>query len=109
MGIVNDKIVDAVSVDLNGNVVLTISDHLEWDVNNEHLLLLQDKINAYLSFIETGQLYEQYPNAKGRNVVIQLVLKYLPSEDGRKFIQTSKEILLENNYDFICDLSLVKY
>ena len=30
--------------DSTGEVVLTISDHLEW--NNNHLVLLQEKLNA---------------------------------------------------------------
>ena len=38
------NVIDFVSSDKNGNVVLTISDHLEWDEENNHLLLLQDKI-----------------------------------------------------------------
>ena len=105
MGIENSRVIDAISIDLNRNVVLTISDHLEWDLRNEHILLLQDKINAYLAFIEEGELYEQYPNAKGRKVVIQLVTKYLPSEDGRKFIQHTKQILANNDYGFICEIA----
>ena len=44
------------SIDNDENVVLTITDHLEWDIENEHLLILQDKINAYLGAIEDGEL-----------------------------------------------------
>ena len=40
--------VDFISKTSEGNVELTISDHLEWDDKNEHLLILQNKINAYL-------------------------------------------------------------
>ena len=31
-------------------VILVISDHLKWDDKNEKLLVLQDKLNLYLSF-----------------------------------------------------------
>lgn len=35
-------------------VNLGISDHLEWDASlDEHLYLLQEKINTYLRFIES--------------------------------------------------------
>lgn len=44
MSIENLNVIDVVSIDKNENVVLTISDHLEWDEENNHLLLLQDKI-----------------------------------------------------------------
>ena len=62
MSVENKGIIDIASIDENGNVVLTISDHLEWDTENEHLLILQDKINSYLGVIESGALYAKYPN-----------------------------------------------
>ena len=59
MSVENFKVIDVASIDLNGNAVLTISDHLEWDEQNEHLLTLQNKINAYLGAIENGGLYKE--------------------------------------------------
>ncbi len=44
--------IDIISIDNDGNAVLTISDYLEWDPGNEHLLILQTKINMYLGAIE---------------------------------------------------------
>jgi len=52
----NFKVIDVVSIDKNENVVVGASDHLEWDEKNEHLLILQNKINAYLAAIENGSL-----------------------------------------------------
>ena len=60
MSVKNVNVIDFVSIDLNTDVALTISDHLEWDDNNEHLLILQNKINTYISFVESGGIYEQY-------------------------------------------------
>ena len=58
---VSDKgVIDIVSINLNGNVVLTISDHLPWDMKMEHIFILQEKINSYLGAIETGELNEKY-------------------------------------------------
>jgi hypothetical protein len=37
---------------------------------NEHLLILQDKLNSYLRFIETGEIFESYPAAKNSSLVI---------------------------------------
>jgi len=34
---------------------------LEWDGDNEHIFLLQEKINACIMAIETRQLNEKYP------------------------------------------------
>lgn len=100
MSVENLKVIDFVSIDLNGNVVLTISDHLEWNESNEHLLVLQDKINAYLSAIESGDLYKQYSDAKGRNIVINLVVKHVPNKDGMIFIKRIKEAVTSAGYSF---------
>ena len=77
---------------------LTISDHLEW--NRDHLLMLQDKINAYLDFIESGQLYEAYPNAKGHSLVIDLVIQYRPSPDGEAFLAKVAAVIEQAGFKF---------
>ncbi|MHC2832857.1 DUF6572 domain-containing protein [Bacillus sp. F9_6S_D1_P_5] len=57
-----DKI-DLVSMDNNNEdiVYLTIFDALDWEDEEEHALLLQDKINTYLTFIENGEIYDTVP------------------------------------------------
>ncbi len=84
----------------NGEVLLSISDHLEWDCENEHLLILQDKINAYLRSIESGDLLNQYPNAKGRKIRIGILAKYKPNSEAYIFIESVKEILESAGYYF---------
>jgi hypothetical protein len=49
MSIGNSNVIDFCSLDKHGKVELTISDNLLWDETKHHLLLLQSKINAYLS------------------------------------------------------------
>jgi len=78
--------------------VLTISDHLEWDDKNEHLVILQDKINAYLEAIESGSLCEEYPNAKDRQIVISIVSKYTPNKDGILFLEKTAGFLESAGY-----------
>ena len=90
---VEDSIIDVVSISPDGAVVLTVSDHLEWDERNEHLLILQNKLNLYLDAIGSGSLFESYPNAVGRQIVIHVYLKYFPNEDGEEFlIRTGQQI-----------------
>lgn len=100
MSLRNLEVVDVISIDLIGNVVLTISDDLMWDNIDEHLFALQNKINAYLSFIESGNIYQEYPNAKERNIVIEVIAKYEASNDAKLFLDKVKEILLSAGYQF---------
>ena len=55
-------VVDFIGVEKYTNkVILTISDHLDWEKEEEHLHLMQRKINAYINFIESGELCETVP------------------------------------------------
>lgn len=100
MSVENANVVDVVSIDKSGNVVLTVSDHLEWDDNNEHLLILQNKLNAYLGAIENGTLHESYPNAVGRKIVLNVRCKYFPNDDGKEFLSRTKCDLEKAGYGF---------
>lgn len=100
MPVENLKVIDFASINKNGNAVLTISDHLEWDINNGHLLILQNKINAYLSAIEGGDFYDDYPYAKGRDIIISIVAKYEPNDNARLFLDEVKKILQTAGYGF---------
>lgn len=98
---IDDKnVIDLVSINSEGKAVLTISDHLEWNGENDHLLILQDKVNSYVDVLQNGQIYESYPEAKGRGFVIQLVMKCLPDENGRKFLDIITKFLKDNGYEF---------
>ena len=98
MAVDNTGVIDSISLDKDRNVVLTISDHLPWDDKNEHLMILQNKINAYLAFIENGELIENYPDADGKPIVINIITKYLPTETAEIFIKRTRQILEESGY-----------
>lgn len=85
--------VDFVSVDPTTNeVVLTISDDLPWDAENNHLMHLQNKLNNYLAFIESGELLRAYPHAEGRGVVIDVVCQHPVSVCGQLFFVQAASI-----------------
>lgn len=90
---VNDaKVIDAIGVDKEtGSVVLEISDHLEW--NNEHLFLLQEKLNTYLAFVESGELLESYPDAENRDVWINIMCKFPLTEEAESFVEKVRGIV----------------
>ncbi len=94
-----DKI-DVISTTPNGEVELAISDHLPWDKENEHLLVLQDKLNSYLMFIESGQIFKSYPTAENKILIIEVVMQYEPNEMGLVFLKRSKEIIENADIQF---------
>jgi hypothetical protein len=63
-------VVDILGIDREtGQVVLTISDHLDWSDSLGRQTILQKKLNTYLAFVESGEiLSKQYPKAKNSPV-----------------------------------------
>jgi hypothetical protein len=93
------KVVDIVSTDKNRNIVLTVSDYLAWEEPARHLLVLQEKINVYLSFIESGEIYEKYPDAKDRPIRIEVVFKYQPTSKAH-LLSKAKSIVEGDGFGF---------
>jgi hypothetical protein len=99
MAIDNNNIIDFIGIDERQNeVILTISDHLDWKFKMDHLLKLQAKINAYLDFIDSGEIYDKYTDISNKKIVIEISGKYnLPNdvdvdEFYKKVINFMKEL-----------------
>jgi hypothetical protein len=99
--------VDRMGIDRKtGDVHLLISDHLDWNENEgEHLLALQDKLNTYLEFVESGEIYAKYPRAAGRKIVFYVMAKFALSEEANKFYRLAEKAVQE----YGCALQFVHY
>lgn len=94
-----DKI-DVISNSPNGKVELTIADHLEWNDEERHLLILQEKLNSYINFIESGQILEDYPNAINKEIVISVVMKYTPTKRPLIFLSDCEMFMKNAGLEF---------
>jgi CRP-like cAMP-binding protein len=94
------NVVDGIATDpVTGEVVLLLSDHLAWDDSEpEHLMLLQEKVNTYLRFIESGELVEHYPNALGRRAVIEVVCLHTPGDQARRFFAAAGDVITDAGF-----------
>lgn len=100
MSIEHANTVDVISTDPEtGEVVLIITDHLQWG-SNEHLFLLQEKLNSYLAFIEGGELLGAYPSAKGCPVRIDVVCRYRADPEAEYFLHRAREVIQEAGFGF---------
>jgi hypothetical protein len=43
-------------------------------------------LNSYLAFCESGQIYEEFPDAKDRRIVISIFARDRPTEAGDAFL-----------------------
>ncbi len=93
-------LVDIVTIDQAGCVILSVSDHLDWSNSLEHQQILQEKLNRYLAFVESGEILEAYPNAKGRPVSFDVVLKFRPDHEGEEFLSRAKAVVESAGFEF---------
>lgn len=99
MSIAETKQIDGLAqVEKTGDLVVLIVDHLSWIVP-QHLKLLELKIDTALQFVQSGQIFQKYPNEKKRfenkeiKIIFQLVLKYPPHKEIQKNLSLIYNIL----------------
>jgi hypothetical protein len=101
MAIENTSEVDLITIEhATGVTVLALFDALDWGVANEqrHLVLLEAKLNAYLQFIESGQLFEVSPESRGTPVVVSVHFKWEPSDRALKILRSMRAIIEEAGF-----------
>ncbi len=109
MAIDQANVIDWIGIDPETEeVLLMISDHTKWNESDqhdrEHMFSLQEKINAYLRFIESGELYSTYPKAGGKTAVIKIIAKYEMNESGKRFFAKIKEFLFASGHKITFEL-----
>lgn len=87
MSVVESSIVDGMGLADNGKMKMLITDHLDWDEEYEHLLILQEKINAYIGFCESGQYKDIYANEEIRHIVFEIHFLFEPTQNAYKFLE----------------------
>jgi hypothetical protein len=96
MGLENPNVIDVAGMERDGSaIVLTIADAWDWSDEPSHLVALQRKLDAYLAFIETGQVFEVYPEAEGRLVVIDVVASVPAAAAGLELLHLAHVVAKE--------------
>lgn len=57
------------------SLILLLADGMDWIDINRHLLLLEDKLNAYIGYIDSRQYEEKYPNVERIEVRVSFLFK----------------------------------
>src|SRR5207248_1563549 len=87
-GIANPALIDLFGVDQKtGEVLLVMSEPRPWQGSHEQLHEMQEKFNAYASFILDGEMAEAHPELIGRKARIELRCQHLPSEEALGLLQ----------------------
>jgi hypothetical protein len=95
------KVVDFCGISqTDGCCVLAISDDREWN-SWEHLLALQEKLNNYLAFIESGEIHTVRPECRGRAIEILIRCRFTPEgDDDISFLQLARHAIQSAGFRF---------
>jgi len=100
MSVIDRKVIDFGHED-DDKVTICISDHIPWksDEIKAHLEVLQDKINDYLEFIESGQIYEDF-GGKGKTPNIKVIFSHEPVQEALDYLDKIKSTVVDSGYSF---------
>ena len=86
-GIERTGMLDAFAHDTREDVlVLAMFETRPWEHGERQLWQLQEKLNAYVSFILDGEMKENFPHLAGKPVRIELRTSHEPSERALGFL-----------------------
>jgi len=90
-----------------GEVVLVMNQHNEWDGSNEQLLVLQERFNAYVSFLLDGEMESDHPELAGKPARIEMRCAHMPDSrtlellvlihDQLAFQDIKMEVIIRND------------
>jgi len=73
------SVIDVIAQDAKtGEVVLVMNEPNEWDGSDEQLLALQERFNAYASFLLDGEMAAAHPELAGKPARIELRCAHIP-------------------------------
>jgi hypothetical protein len=87
-------VLDAMVVDeKTQRLVLVMFERRPWNLGERQLWELQEKFNAYVSFVVDGELAESHPELTGRPVCLQLRSVHEPSDRALHLIDQIRQQL----------------
>ena len=93
-GVEHAHVIDSIVHDARTDeVVLTMVERRPWDDSDEQLFQLQEKFNAYVSFVLDGEMAEAYPDFTKKRVRLRLECVAPPTETVNDFLRLVHEQL----------------
>lgn len=108
MSILERATVDGMALDKNGEGIrLLITDHLDWSDEYNHLLALQEKINAYIAFCEEHQYRQVYKDILVEYAILEIHFMYEPTTKAMNFLEQVQQQVNEMGIMIECHISEV--
>ena len=93
-GIANPAVIDLFAHDRNADeVLLVMNEPRPWDGSDLRLHELQEKFNAYVSFLLDGEMLAEHPELSGKRARIELRSAEMPDERALQLLEMIHEQL----------------
>lgn len=80
-GVANPAVIDVFGLDKKtGEILLVMLEPRPWDGSDVRLHEVQEKFNAYVSFLLDGEMQESHPELIGKPARIELRCDHMPDE-----------------------------
>src|SRR5438874_11171254 len=102
------SVIDVIARDpKTGEAVLVMNEPNEWDSSDEQLLSLQERFNAYVSFLLDGEMESGHPELAGKPARIEVRCMHVPDSralqllglihDQLAFQDVKMEVVIRND------------
>lgn len=93
LNIENTDTIDGLAYEQDtSSLILLLADGMDWSDTNRHLLLLQEKLNAYIWYIDSRQYEEKYPNVK--RIELRVSFLFEEPEICHKLLERAKQVFM---------------
>lgn len=75
------------------SMILLLADGMDWSDMKRHLLLLQEKLNTYIWYIDSRQYEEKYPDVK--RIEIRVSFLFEEPEICHELLERAKQVFLD--------------
>ena len=80
-GVADAAVIDLFALDQKtGEILLAMDEPRPWDGSDERLHELQEKFNAYVSFLLDGEMTSAHPEFSGKKARIELRCDHMPDD-----------------------------
>lgn len=108
MAVTDVGVIDGIAFnEADKTLIMEIYDHLNFEDKFEfdHIAILQDKLNAYLWYINSKQYEEAYPQKSFDNFLINIHFRYDITDNCSKYIDVSNQKLSASNIRIVSCLT----
>ena len=102
MSVLETDLIDYIYLDdENDTPVLVVSDPLTWrpPEDQRHLDMLREKLNAQITFVETGQIRSVWPAYDGRPVRVEVIARCPLAGVAHDFYGVARKVMNEANME----------